>query len=263
VQNLTDRDHLLERQYRDPSNLQARIALHQRFSTNPQGLPLWFIGRLGIAEKGRVLEVGCGPGGYWPEVAEMIPLSWDITVSDFSPGMVTRAVERLSALDRPITVVQADVEELPFSDQSFDAVIANFMLYHVPDRSQAFREIHRVLSGNGRFYAMTNGRRHMQELNALVNQVAPGTVRIEESGFGLENGPAQLTRWFDHIHVVPYPDALHVTEVEPVLAYVRSYVMSLSMAQERALRAQIEAEIADHGAFKITKAPGMVTGVKR
>jgi hypothetical protein len=69
----TDQDYLLQQQYCDASNLQARIALHQRFSTNSQGLPRWFLEQLQIPENGRVLELGCGPGGYGPEVAEMKP----------------------------------------------------------------------------------------------------------------------------------------------------------------------------------------------
>lgn len=263
MKNLTDRDYLLQRQYCDASNLEARIALHQRFSTNPQGLPCWFVEQLEIPEDGRVLEVGCGPGGYWAEVAEMIPRSWHITLSDFSPGMVAQARQRLAALDRPWTVVQADVQNLPFPDQSFDAVIANFMLYHVPDRPRALAEINCVLRPNGRLFAMTNGRRHMREFHDLVNRVAPGTVRSEEPGFSLENGTAQLAPWFDQIHLARYPDGLRVTEAEPLLAYVRSQSAGLSGDQERVLREEIQAELAAHGALNITKDCGMFTGVKR
>jgi SAM-dependent methyltransferase len=240
-----------------------RVTLHQRFSTNPQGLLRWFVEQLQIPENGRVLEVGCGPGGYWPEVAELIPRSWHITVSDFSPGMVAQAGQRLAALDRPVTVVQADVQDLPFPDQSFDAVIANFMLYHVPDRPRALTEIHRVLAASGRLFAMTNGKRHMRELDELVNRVAPSPRGSEGSGFSLENGAAQLAPWFDHIQLARYPDTLRVTEAEPLLAYVRSYPAGLSGDQERALREQIDAELATHGAVHIGKDSGMLTGVKR
>lgn len=263
MKNLTDREYLLQRQYRDASNLQARVALHQRFSTNRQGLPRWFIEQLEIADNAQVLEVGCGPGGYWAELAELVPRSWHIIVSDFSPGMVAQAQQRLGALDRPFTVVQADVQDLPFPDGSFDAVIANFMLYHVPDRPHALAEIHRVLRPGGRLFAMTNGRSHMREYQDLVNRVAPGTAREEESGFGLEDGAAQLEPWFDQIQIARYPDALRVTETEPLLAYVHSHMTGLSDDQERAIREQIQAEIAVHGAFNITKDSGMFTGVKR
>jgi ubiquinone/menaquinone biosynthesis C-methylase UbiE len=137
---------------------------------------------LEIPENGQVLEVGCGPGGYWSEVSDAILGSWQITVSDLSPGMVAQARQRLAALDRPFTVVQADVQSLPFRDRSFDAVIANFMLYHVPDRPRALAEIHRVLIAGGRLFAMTNGNPHMREFKDLVNRVVPGSVREEELG---------------------------------------------------------------------------------
>jgi SAM-dependent methyltransferase len=176
--------------------------------------------------------------------------------------MVTQARQRLAALNRPFTVVQADVQDLPFPDRSFDAVIANFMLYHVPDRPRALAEIHRVLGPTGRLYAMTNGARHMRELKDLVNSVAPGAVRTEELGFSLENGAAQLASWFDHIHLARYPDTLIVTEAEPLLAYVRSYMTAVSADQERALRARIEAELAVHGAVRIGKDSGMFHGVR-
>jgi SAM-dependent methyltransferase len=263
MKNLTDRDYLLQRQYGDASNLQARIALHQRFSTNPQGLPRWFMQQLQVPANGRLLEVGCGPGGYWPQVAKMVPSSWQITVSDFSPGMVAQARQRLAALHRPFTVVQADVQDLPFPDGVFDAVTANFMLYHVPDRPRALAEIHRVLATGGRLFAMTNGNRHMREFNDLVGRVVPGTTRHGETGFSLENGSAQLTPWFDDLRLLRYSDTLRVNDPEPLLAYIRSYAAELTADQEEALRQQIQFELDAHGVFQITKDPGMITGVKR
>lgn len=189
-----------------------------------------------------MLEVDAGPGGYWSEVVDLIHDSWDITVTDLSEGMVEQARERLGGLERPFTVLQADVQNLPFGDQTFDVVLANFMLYHVPDRRQALSEIHRVLRPGGKFYAMTNGRDHVRELNQLVESVAPGAVRGEESGFSLENGIAQLVPWFHDVRVTRYPDSLRVTEAEPLVAYVRSYA-PLPAEKESALRNRIEDDL--------------------
>lgn len=256
MKDITDSAYLLGRQYRDASNLQARVTLHQHFSTNPQGLIPWFAQRLVVPPGGQVLEVGAGPGGYWPEMPAIDP-SWQITVTDFSPGMLARARERLSALNHPITVLPADAQNLPFPDASFDTVIANFMLYHVPDRGRALREIYRVLRPGGHLFAMTNGNRHLQEINTLVESIAPGAVRLAESGFSLENGAAQLSPPFARVRVELYPDALRVTDAAPLLAYIQSYVTGLAPAQERALADAIDAEIAAHGAFFITKDPGL------
>jgi ubiquinone/menaquinone biosynthesis C-methylase UbiE len=73
-----------------------------------------------------VLEVGCGDGNIWRENLDRIPPGWRLTLTDFSPGMVDAARAVLG--DRAEYAV-ADVQELPFSDASFDAVIANHMLF--------------------------------------------------------------------------------------------------------------------------------------
>ncbi|HEX6506457.1 MAG TPA: methyltransferase domain-containing protein [Chloroflexota bacterium] len=263
MKDLTDRDYLLQFQYRDASNYEARVALHRRFRSNPQELPRWFMEHLQVPENGRVLEVGCGPGGYWTEIADMIPRSWQITVTDFSVGMVAQARQRLAALDRPFTVMQADVQDLPFPDETFDAVIANFMLYHVPDRPRAFAKIHRVLRPGGRLFAMTHGGRHMHEFKDTVNRAAPGVLASGERGFSLENGANQLRPWFDQITLARYPDALLVTEAEPLIAFLRSYRNQLSEQQARAVRAEFEAELAIHGVIHIGLDSGMVSGVRR
>jgi SAM-dependent methyltransferase len=263
VKNLTDTNYLLDRQYRDASNLQSRIDLHKRFSTNPVGLPQWFFQQLEVPENARILEIGCGPGGYWPELAANIPAGWRITLSDFSPGMVEEARKRTAGLGRPFTVVQADAQNLPFAAETFDAVVANFMLFHVPDRPRAFSEIRRVLVPGGRLFAITNGRGHMVEFRDLVNRVVPEAARSEDSEFSLENGPHQMSRFFEDVRVVRYPDELIVTETEPLLAVVRSISADLSHEQEQAVRRQIDQEIAAHGAFRIKKDSGMISGTRQ
>jgi hypothetical protein len=55
---------------------------------------------------------------------------------------------------------------------------------------------------------------------------------------------------------------LIVSEVEALLDYVRSYAAGLTGDQEEALRRQLQVEIDRHGRFNITKASGMISGVK-
>lgn len=62
----------MEKQYRDASNLNARIALHERFSTNPHPLLRWLFDRLELPPEGRILEIGCGTGKLWVENLERI-----------------------------------------------------------------------------------------------------------------------------------------------------------------------------------------------
>jgi ubiquinone/menaquinone biosynthesis C-methylase UbiE len=151
----------LREQYATDANLQARIAIHARFSTNP-GWSRWLFEREAPPPGGRVLELGCGAATtLWGANLERIDPSWRLTLTDFSPGMIEAA--RAALGDRAEYVV-ADAAKLPFADEPFDVVLANHMLYHVADRPRAFAEIRRVLVSGGALRAATNGDGHMQEL---------------------------------------------------------------------------------------------------
>ena len=75
-------------QYRTPDALEARIALHARFSTNRQGFGPWLFEQLEVPDDARILELGCGQGNFWSGVLERVPRGWALRLSDFSPGMV-------------------------------------------------------------------------------------------------------------------------------------------------------------------------------
>src|SRR5205823_11502042 len=150
-------------QYANEANLEARIALHARFSTNP-GWAEWLFKREAPGPGARILDLGCGPATLWRANRARIDPSWSLTLADFSPGMIEAARRELG--DGAVYVV-ADAQELPFPAESFDAVVANHMLYHVADRPRAFAEIRRVLVAGGAFHASTVGRGHLGELVAL------------------------------------------------------------------------------------------------
>ena len=79
------------RQYHNTSNLNARIALHERFSTNSYGLQPWIFRHFDLPDEARILDVGCGPGRLWAENLSRLPQGWSITLTDASPGMVAKA----------------------------------------------------------------------------------------------------------------------------------------------------------------------------
>jgi SAM-dependent methyltransferase len=265
-----DQDYLLTQQYRDASNLQARMQLHERFSTSREAWHPWVFEHLQLPEAARVLEVGCGPGTLWRENLDRVPAGWEITLSDFSPGMLREAAQAVGGRHPAFRFEQFDAQAIPHSDARFDAVIANHMLYHVPDRARALAEIRRVLRSGGRLYAATNGRRHMQELQALAIAPsggeggelpaadAPPAERWTEA-FSLENGRQELAPFFPRITLHPFPDALVVTESEPLVAYALSGRYQTVLTGERlsAFRRTVEDAIAREGAFHITKEIGL------
>ena len=262
-----DPNYLIKDQYRDASNLNARIEIHRRFSTNPYGWTRWLFDIIGAAAGPDVLELGCGPAGLWAQNLSRVPADWRITLTDFSPGMVTEAQRTLGDAAGRFRFEVVDAQSIPFDDDSFDTVIANHMLYHVPDLNKALAEIHRVLRPGGRLYASTIGREHMRELDAWAREfeLAPldgiGLNEMVAGRFGLETGEAKLAPWFQPITLHKYEDALRVTEAGPLMAYILSSIP----ASEAALAADklaayarfVENELAEKGSLHITKASGL------
>jgi SAM-dependent methyltransferase len=238
----TDQTYLRDEQYRDDSNLNARVELHRRFSTNPEPWHRWVFDRFELPAQATILEVGCGPGWLWRENLDRLPEGWELTLADLSAGMIEKAREGLG--ERAEYRV-ADVQDLPFDDESFDGAIANHMLYHVPDRPRALAEIARVLRPGGLFYASTNGTDHLKEIKALYVHREPWGFRLEEAG-------DELRQVFVDVEVELFPGDLEVTEAEPVIAFVHSMDPGIDGLEET-VRARIEAE----GSFHVTKSGGL------
>lgn len=261
-ETFSDPDELRNDQYRNDANLSARIDIHRRFSTNPQGWYGWLFDRFALPAGAHVLELGCGEGGMWAANRERIPPDLRLTLTDFSPGMLAAARTRLQPMLPTVRFAIADSQAIPFDDDSFDVVIANHMLYHVPDIPRALDEIRRVLRPDGRLHAATNGLRHMLELDRLVERFTPEVERNAHADrFGLENGAAELERVFGRVERVDYVDSLAVTDAEAVVRYVLSSAARPFLTAERIapLRRAVDAEIASTGVFQITKSTGVFT----
>jgi len=256
MSQIADQNYL-RTQYQNASNLNDRIQLHVRFSTNRYDFHKWVFDQLRLAPNSRVLEAGCGPGSLWRPNLARIPESWEITLTDFSPGMLEEARQNLAGA-RPFAFQVADIQSLPFADASFDAAIANHMLYHVPDRPRAFAEITRVLRPGGCFYAATNGEAHLHELHTLVHQFDPSIRLWNRMSFRLEQGEIELARWFANVTLHRYESALVVTEAEPLVAFVASMAADLAGERRAEFARFVEQALrASGGAIRITKDSGI------
>lgn len=256
MSNMADQTYLRE-QYKNAANLNDRIQLHQRFSTNHYDFHMWVFDQLKLAADSRVLELGCGPGSLWRPNLARIPAGWQIMLTDFSPGMLAEARANLADAG-PFTFEQADAQAIPFADASFDAVIANHMLYHVPDRPKAFAEIRRVLRPAERFYAATNGENHLREMYELVQQFDSTMELWNRMTFRLEAGTVELTPFFPHVLLHRYESALIVTEAKPLVAFVASTIgAELTGARRAEFTQLVEERIAADGAIQITKDTGL------
>ena len=270
------RDHIsrpewVKQQYATDGNLNARIALHKRFSTSQIPWSGWVLDHVAgeldkqFSNSGpgayRLLELGCGPGSTWADSAGHRAASWRPVLSDLSPGMVLSARRNLSRAGVEAALLVANAEGIPADDASFHAIIANHMLYHVPDRTRALAEIRRVLLPGGVLFAATNGDAHMRELWALSHRFDPADIQEPPSPrkFSLESGERQLSGHFREVHVVRYENQLIVTEAEALVAYMLSGMYAAVAAEKQdALRTFIESEFAERGAVRITPVTGML-----
>jgi ubiquinone/menaquinone biosynthesis C-methylase UbiE len=262
----TDQQYLTQDQYKDSSNLDARIVLHQRFSINPQGWFNWVFDTLiKLPVKANVLELGCGSGEMWKECASRIPAGWVITLTDLSDGMLDAAWRNLVPLGRNFKFEQMDAQSILYGDKSFDAVIANHMLYHVPDREKALAEIKRVLKDDGHLIATTVGNAHILEIVQWLKRVRTKEQPLRfSSPFTLENGQEQLQKFFSQVAMPRYVDNLEVTEIAPLFAYIRSSLGAVDLSEEKLgeLKKDLTAVLEKEGKIFIRKDSGLFEATK-
>jgi ubiquinone/menaquinone biosynthesis C-methylase UbiE len=97
----------------------------------------------------RVLEVGCGTGAVTRYLAGL-PGAGPVVGADPSPFFVERAGELAHAAGLEVDFVVADGRDLPFDDESFDAVVFHTSLSHIPEPELALAQACRVLRPRGR-----------------------------------------------------------------------------------------------------------------
>jgi len=258
-----DQVYLRDEQYSDASRLEKRANLHALYSVSPVSWFDWVASHFVLEAGHRVLEAGCGAGWLWEESAVPIPQGVSIELTDLSPGMVEAAVKRVRATGHfeSVSGQPADLQALPYESGLFDRVVANHMLYHLPDPEVGVRELGRVVKPNGIVVVATNGRHHMQELGHISSRLFGGNpIDRTIDVFGAATGFETLRRNFDEVCWVGFRDELRCTNPSDVVAYMCSTPPGedATDSQLSSLRASIEAEFdAGEGTMVITKDTGV------
>lgn len=154
----------------------------------------------------RVLEIGCGRGGFSCWMAKQPAPPREIVAADFSPAAVAKG--RDYAATEGITGViwkVADIQAIDAPDASFDTVVSCETIEHVPDPALAVRELARVLRPGGRLFLTTpnylgvtglyrgymrlTGRRYSEEGQPINNFVMlPRTVSwVRKAGLKVDH----------------------------------------------------------------------------
>jgi ubiquinone/menaquinone biosynthesis C-methylase UbiE len=253
-------------QYNTDRNLKVRVEFHQKFSVNKYGWSSWIFDQYKFKPNYHVVEFGCGNGELWEVNRKRIPNDIEIVLTDFSPGMIEITKNKLAGINQISRFTVMDIQNIDFSDSSLDVVIANHMLYHVPDRDLAIKEVSRVLKPEGTFYATTLGKGNMKELRELVLEFDPSISYGKNSvakEFGLDNGKEQLLKHFDNVEVIYYEDSLRITEAEPLVNYLFSlgalnnFSEVMTESKTKAFNIYLEDIISRKGCIEVSKITGM------
>jgi len=209
----------MKQQYASADGLQTRMLLHQKYSINKQPYGEWISEHYRIQPGMKVLELGCGTGSMWADPSRWLPPDASLLLTDFSEGMLAAARKNVPVQSN-ISFARVDIQQIPFEDSTFDLVIANAMLYHVPDLNKGLGEAARVLKPDGRFICSTSGENGIGSW--LVSALGAGESPVLP--FSLQNGGAALKKHFRHAEICTREDGLEVTDVKDLAAYVRSMV---------------------------------------
>ncbi|WP_317316966.1 methyltransferase domain-containing protein [Longibaculum muris] len=249
---------LLE-QYKNSTNINIRIKLHEKYSINPIHWFEWMFSQYHLDNGMKVLEIGCGNGELWQRNQKSIP-NIQLTLTDISQGMLDDAKNRLKDI-KDINYQCFDCHQIPYDNQTFDIVIANHVLFYVQDIEQVLKEINRVLKNDGIFYCSTYGKKHMKEITDLIKEFNPkitlSNIKLYDI-FGLENGKIILEPYFKKIETLIHDDYLLVNDVNDIINYILSchgnqseFILKDYESFKRYMEKKVKNEI------KITKAAGI------
>ncbi|WP_346297706.1 class I SAM-dependent methyltransferase [Geoglobus acetivorans] len=143
-----------------------------------------------IVDGKNILEVGIGTGKNIPHYKD-----WRVVGVDISRKMLEKAAIKSRHIGRELDLVVADVEALPFKDESFDGIISTFVFCSVENPLAGLKELHRVLKKGGKAYFLEHMRcendfagRIMDFINPIFRAIGPEINRktaenIRKTGF--------------------------------------------------------------------------------
>lgn len=123
---------------------------------------------------GLVLEAGVGTGAnlpFYPEGVRVIAV-------DFSPKMLEIAKHKLLLTKAQVELQLADIQSLPFDENTFDTIVTACVFCTVPDPVQGFRELRRVIKPEGRLYFLEHVRSRGFILGPVMDRLNPLSVKF-------------------------------------------------------------------------------------
>lgn len=214
----------IRRYYATERNLRVHEETQAKYAVPAVDFVRWTLDTIAWAGDEVVLDIGPGRGRHYARLMQAQPALTYFAL-DLSPNML---LNHPCASDR---LALGDAMRLPYSDDSFDIVMANHVLYHLADVDAGLDEIKRVLKPDGRVLAATDSLQNLIQLQMLIHRanvflssngakVKPPPLPCE--AFALENGTRILARHFYAVVRHDLPCQLVFDDIEPALQYLDS-----------------------------------------
>ncbi|MDX3075839.1 class I SAM-dependent methyltransferase [Streptomyces sp. MI02-7b] len=266
-----------DRFFNDTRMLDVKQWVHNAFRTNPTSMLGHMLDNLALTGTEDLLDLGCGNGFILGDLRPHLA-DGSITGLDIAPAVLEAAQQRLHGTATPCTWIEGSADDLSMlGDDTFDRVMANYMIHYVPDLDRCFTEVRRVMRPGGIFQLTTDRTDSMLEMydvhfTALKAMSAPQDLfKASPKGrLSLTNGGDLLGRHFERVDTVTWQDQLRFTDPEPFMRFYEvghNHCCASSEEDERLtgdffaelrdrVRAQVTEAIDTRGYFAVTKYTG-------
>ncbi len=125
----------------------------------------------GLKKGQRALDVAGGTGDLTVYMSKQVGPTGEVIISDINPDMLEQGRRRLidQGFAGNIKFVEANAEELPFEENTFDCVTIAFGLRNVTDKDKALRSMYKVLKPGGRLLILEFSKPVLPGLNEVYD----------------------------------------------------------------------------------------------
>ena len=127
--------------------------------------------RISAGKPARVLETAAGTGIVTRRLRDALPADTKLTATDFNPPMIDIARTKFRPGEQ-VEFQPADATALPFSDESFDAIVCQFGIMFFPDKAKSCAEAFRVLAPGGRYVFSVWDSHRYNPFGRIAHEVA-------------------------------------------------------------------------------------------
>ena len=166
------------------------------------------LNKLSVKPGEKILDVGCGVGFLAYEIALLTGDSGKVFGIDKNPDMISHANNRCKTL-RNTEFSEANADDLPFQEESFDAACCTQVLLYLNDIDQVLSGIKRILKPTGRIIIVETDWRGIvinSDYNSITRKIfSAWDATVPSPNLPVRLGPLLVNNGFRNIDVEPIP----------------------------------------------------------